>query len=227
MQDWKIVNSSQYCLSCCTYVFHRCRFVLAFSVAPSQEPREKVSILKFWPLRPIWGRCSPRTLTLRWDIFSINIPTVKVSGNVKNGPRRVFSFRDIKVQTLMRSKKRKMSQKSVKSKNAHFPRKFITGWKWMNFGTMVDGHNGHRISKKSRVGNSCNSFKMFLNFSTLTPNISKKSPWKFFCDFWLNQPSRRWRTRIWPKTGTGSSFRRHFVGKTNFWVFLGIFSARC
>ena len=35
----------------------------------SQEPREKVSILKFWLLRPIWGRCSPRTLTPRWDIF--------------------------------------------------------------------------------------------------------------------------------------------------------------
>ena len=32
MQDWKIVNSSKYFLSCCTYVFHRCRFVLAFSV---------------------------------------------------------------------------------------------------------------------------------------------------------------------------------------------------
>jgi len=28
MQDWKIVNSSKYSLSCCTYVFHRCRFVL-------------------------------------------------------------------------------------------------------------------------------------------------------------------------------------------------------
>jgi len=32
MQDWKIVNSSKYSLSCFTYVFHRCRFVLAFSV---------------------------------------------------------------------------------------------------------------------------------------------------------------------------------------------------
>ena len=32
MQDWKIVNSSKYSLSCCTYVFHRCRFVLAFFV---------------------------------------------------------------------------------------------------------------------------------------------------------------------------------------------------
>jgi len=32
MQDWKIVNFSKYSLSCCTYVFHRCRFVLAFSV---------------------------------------------------------------------------------------------------------------------------------------------------------------------------------------------------
>jgi len=32
MQDWKIVNSSKYSLSCCTNVFHRCTFVLAFSV---------------------------------------------------------------------------------------------------------------------------------------------------------------------------------------------------
>ena len=30
MQDWKIVISSKYSLCCCTYVFHRCRFVLAF-----------------------------------------------------------------------------------------------------------------------------------------------------------------------------------------------------
>jgi len=32
MQEWKIVNSSKYSLSFCTYVFHRCRFVLAFSL---------------------------------------------------------------------------------------------------------------------------------------------------------------------------------------------------
>jgi len=32
MQDWKIVNSSKYFLSCCTYVLNRCTFVLAFSV---------------------------------------------------------------------------------------------------------------------------------------------------------------------------------------------------
>ena len=38
----------------------------------------------------------------------------------------------------------------------------------------------------------------------------KKVPVKNFWDFWLKQPSRGWRTRIWPKTGTGSSFCRHF-----------------
>jgi len=32
MQDWKIVISSKYSLSCCTYVFHRCGFVLTYSV---------------------------------------------------------------------------------------------------------------------------------------------------------------------------------------------------
>ena len=31
MQDWKIANSSKYSSSCCTYVFHLCRCVLAFS----------------------------------------------------------------------------------------------------------------------------------------------------------------------------------------------------
>ena len=66
---------------------------------------------------------------------------------MKNGPRSLFSFRDMKAQTSMRSKSRKISQKSAKSKNAHFPRKFITGWKWMNFGTVIDGHNDRKISK--------------------------------------------------------------------------------
>jgi len=113
----------------------------------SQESREKVSILKFWFLRPIWGRCNPRTLTPKWDFFAINTLGVKLSRNVKNGPRSLFSFRDMKAQTSMRSKNGKMSQKSAKSKNAHFPRKFITGWKWMNFGTVVDGHDSRKISK--------------------------------------------------------------------------------
>jgi len=35
---------------------------------------------------------------------------------MKNGPRSLFNFRDMKAQTLMRSKKRKISQKSAKSK---------------------------------------------------------------------------------------------------------------
>jgi len=70
--------------------------------------------------------------------------------------------------------------------------------------------------KKLQVGNSCNSFKMFLNFLNFDPKYLEKVPLKNFCDFWLNQPSRRWKTRILPKTGTGSSFRRHLVGKMNF-----------
>ena len=32
LQDWKIVNFSKYSLSCYTYFFQRCRFVLVFSV---------------------------------------------------------------------------------------------------------------------------------------------------------------------------------------------------
>jgi len=78
----------------------------------SQEPCEKVTILKFWLLRPIWGRCSPRTLTPWWDIFfAINILGVKLSGNVKNGPRSLFSFRDMKVQTYDALKKTKNEPK--------------------------------------------------------------------------------------------------------------------
>jgi len=149
----------------------------------SQEPHKKVTILKFWLLTPIWGCCSPRTLTPGGIFFAINILGVKLSGNVKNGPRSMFSFRDMKAQTSMRSKNRKMSQKSAKSKNAHFPRKFITGWKWMNFGTVVDGPNGHKISKKSRVGNFCNFKKNSLNVSTLTSNNLEKVPLENFCDF--------------------------------------------
>ena len=37
---------------------------------------------------------------------------------MKNGPRSLFSFREMKAQTSMRSKNRKMSQKSAKSENA-------------------------------------------------------------------------------------------------------------
>ena len=59
--------------------------------------------------------------------FAINILWVKLSGNMKNGPRSLFSFREMKAQTSMCSKKRKMSRKSAKSENAHFLRKFITG----------------------------------------------------------------------------------------------------
>jgi len=48
MQDWKIVNSSKYSLSCCTYVFHRCRFVLAFSVAPMKSSGIWGASLRYW-----------------------------------------------------------------------------------------------------------------------------------------------------------------------------------
>jgi len=58
--------------------------------------------------------------------------------------------------------------------------------------------------------------KNFFEFFNFDPKYLEKVPLKILCDFWLNQPSRGWTTRIWPKTGTGSSSRRHFVGKTNF-----------
>jgi len=39
---------------------------------------------------------------------------------------------------------------------------------------------------------------------------------KIFRDFWLKRPSGGWRTKICPKTGTGSSFHCHFGEKNNF-----------
>jgi len=73
------------------------------------------------------GALQPPNLDPRWNIFfAIDTLGVKLSGNMKNGPRSLFSFRDMKAQTSMRSKSRKISQKSAKSKNAHFPRKFIS-----------------------------------------------------------------------------------------------------
>jgi len=46
----------------------------------AQWPREKVKILKFRALRAFWGHCSPRTMTLRWDIFPDSDSTAKVIG---------------------------------------------------------------------------------------------------------------------------------------------------
>jgi len=87
----------------------------------------------------------------------------------------------------------------------------------MNFGTVVDGHNGHKMSK-NREWEIFVTLKKFFEcfFFDFDPKYLEKGPLKNFCDFWLNQPSRGWRTRIWPKTGTGSSFCCHFVGKMNF-----------
>ena len=39
MQEWKILNSSKYSLSCCTYVFHPCTFVFTHSVLAYSSPR--------------------------------------------------------------------------------------------------------------------------------------------------------------------------------------------
>ena len=64
MQDWKIVNSSKYSLSCCTYVFHRCRLVLAFPILA-------FSTLAYSYLRiPYLHIPSPGTLVFRTCVFS-------------------------------------------------------------------------------------------------------------------------------------------------------------
>ena len=74
MQDWKIVTSSKYTLSCCTYVFHRCIFVLTYSVLA-------YSILRYF-----------RFPYLRFQSPRLEVPTEK-------GKRRAIETRPWKVQS--------------------------------------------------------------------------------------------------------------------------------
>jgi len=181
--------------------------------------RAKVKILKFWLLGAFLGHCRPRTMTPEGIFFRILVLRQKLSGNVKNRRRSLLSFWDINAQTLGRSETRKIGQKSAKSQNADLCRKFITERKWINFGTMIEGHNGCKMSNISEweiLVTNLNNFWFFFNFEH---KYLQKVPPKIFRDFCLKRPCRGWRTRIWPKTGTGSSFRPHFGEKNEFWGF--------
>jgi len=48
--------------------------------------------------------------------FAINILGVKLSGSVKNGPHSLFSFRDMKAHTSMRSKNEKLAKNRLSPK---------------------------------------------------------------------------------------------------------------
>jgi len=67
---------------------------------------------------------------------------------MKNGLHRLFSFRDMKAQTSMRSKKRKMSQKLAVQKRA-FPWKVYYSMKVIEF-----WHNGRWAQRPQNVKNS-------------------------------------------------------------------------
>jgi len=142
--------------------------------------RAKVKILKFWLLGAFLGHCRPRTMTPEGIFFRILVLRQKLSGNVKNRRRSLLSFSDINAQTLGRSKTRKIGQKSAKSQNADLCRKFITERKWINFGTMIEGHNGCKMSNISEWEILVTNLNNFWFFSTLSTNISKKCPRKFF-----------------------------------------------
>jgi len=77
----------------------------------------------------------------------------------------------------------------------------------MNFCTVVDGHNGHKISK-NREWEIFVTSKKFFEFFNFDPKYLEKVPLKFFLQLLAKSTKS--------KPGTGSSFRRHFVGKTNF-----------
>ena len=87
----------------------------------------------------------------------------------------------------------------------HFSRKFISNQKWMNFGTTIDGHNGHKISKNREW--EIFVTVIFFEFFNFDLKYLQKVPLKKFCDFWLHKASWGWRAGIWLKTGTRSSFR--------------------
>ena len=87
-------------------------------------------------------------------------------------------------------------------------------------------HNGRwpqrpQNIKNLQVGNFCNSFKYFLNFSTLRSNFTKKYQGGDFEICGVIDQVDHGELEYEVKTGTGSSFRRHFGENPIFWVFLG------
>ena len=87
-------------------------------------------------------------------------------------------------------------------------------------------HNGRgpqlpQNIKNFPMGNSRNSFKYFLNFSTLRSNFSKKCKGVDFEICGVVDQVDHGESEYEVKTGTGSSFRRHFGEKPIFWIFLG------
>jgi len=86
---------------------------------------------------------------------------------------------------------------------------------------MVEGHNGRNISKISPWEIYVTHLNIFLNFSTLRSNFSKKCQEVVFeIGGVIDQVDHR-ESEYEVKTGTGSSFRRHFGEKPIFWFFLG------
>jgi len=58
----------------------------------AQWPREKVKILKFWLLGAFWGIVDPEPCPPEGIFFQILILRQKLSGNMKNHGRSLFSF---------------------------------------------------------------------------------------------------------------------------------------
>ena len=75
--------------------------------------------------------------------------------------------------------------------------------------------------QKFPMGNSRNSFKYFLNFSTWRSNFSKKCQGSDFEICGVIDQVDHGESEYEVKTGTGSSFLRHFGEKPIFWIFLG------
>ena len=87
-------------------------------------------------------------------------------------------------------------------------------------------HNGRgpqlpQNIKNLQMGYFCNSFKYFLKFSTSGSNFSKKCKGGDFEVCGVIDQVDHGESEYEVKTGTGSSFRRHFGEKPIFWVFLG------
>ena len=120
-----------------------------------------------------------------------------------------------------RAQSRILSRKTTKSKNGNLRKKFIPWWKLVNFGMSVEGHKGRVISKFGWWEIHVTHLNIFLNFWTLRSNFSKMCKGVVFeiCGV-IDQVDHR-ESEYEVKTGTGSSFRRHFGKKPKFWVFLG------
>jgi len=101
----------------------------------------------------------------------------------------------------------------AKSKNANLSRKFITCQKSMNFGNMIEGIKVTKY-KQFLNGKFVQLFKRIFKFFNFDSKFLKKNAPSYPIDIYIVFDKVRYEEQESEvKTGTGSSFGRHFDEK--------------